>query len=121
MTLGQKVLRFFQTRVVQVAILLISILIVVGIIRSVITITQKRGIVAERKAVLEAEETKHTDLERKLREATSSAFVERVAREKLGLVREGESVVIMNKQGTSSAAPKPQNIFSWKQWWQLFF
>lgn len=122
MTIGQQVLKFFQSRLARITILLVSLLVAVGIIRSVVTIWQKHGIVAERAVVLNAEETKRADLERRLREATGSAFVERVAREKLGLVKEGEQVVIMDKfQGTGSATPTLQDIPSWKQWWQLFF
>lgn len=93
----------------------------IGIIRSVVTITQKRGIVAERKAVLTAEEAKRADLEQQLREATSSAFVERAAREKLGLVREGETVVIMDQTQASGSSDINQSTPSWKQWWGLFF
>jgi cell division protein FtsB len=123
MTVGQKVLRFFQTRVVRAGILLLSLVIAVGIIRSVITIWQKRGIVAQRSAVLEAEEAKHARLEQNLREATSAAFIERVAREKLGLVKEGEQVVIMNRNQNLdlNAQNDIQAQPSWKQWWKLFF
>lgn len=124
MTVGQKVLRFFGTRVVRLVILTASVLIAMGIIRSVITIWQKRGIVAERKAVLEAEERKHTLLQEKLVEATSAAFVERVARDKLGLVKEGEQVVILDKSKLQDVKGRPSETSempSWKQWWRLFF
>jgi cell division protein FtsB len=123
MTVGQKVLRFFETRVVRTGILALSVLIAIGIIRSVITIWQKRGIVTERSAVLKAEEAKHADLEQKLREATSAAFVERVARENLGLVKEGEQVVILDKSKLSNGnnQEKIPEVPSWKLWWKLFF
>lgn len=124
MTLGQKVLLFFQNRVFRAIFLVICLILAVGIIRSVVTIWQKRGIVAERKTVLEAEQAKHALLERQLQEATSTAFIERTAREKLGLVKPGETVVILDtsklqnqdeKTGNSSLTP------SWREWWQLFF
>jgi cell division protein FtsB len=122
MTLGQKVLRFFQSRLARGVILVLSLLAAFGVVRSVVTIWQKRGIVEERVAVLKMEEAKRADLEAKLREATTSAFVERVAREKLGLVREGEKVVIMDRtQSSQSATSKLEHIPTWKQWWQLFF
>lgn len=121
MTIGQQVLLFFRTRVARAVILVVSLLIAIGIIRSVVTIYQKRGIVSERQAVLKAEEAKHAELERRLSEATSSAFVERVAREKLGLVRPGEQVVILDtSQSSTSGTPVPE-LSSWQQWWRLFF
>lgn len=123
MTVGQKILRFFQTRVFRTALLLISLLIIAGVVRSVVTIAQKRGIVEQRKAVLRQEENTRAELERKLKEATSAAFIERVAREKLGLVKEGEVVVILDKSKLQSGpqTTSPVEIPSWKQWWQLFF
>ena len=124
MTVGQKILKFFQTRVVRAVILLASLLIAVGIIRSVVTIWEKRGIVAQRKVVLEAEMAKQRELERKLIEATSAAFIERAAREKLGLVKEGETVVILGTsklQNANETTIKTSELPSWKQWWRLFF
>lgn len=115
-------LKFIQTKLFRVIFLTICVAIGVGILRSVVTIWQKHGIVSERTAVLETEEKRHAQLEASLRQATSAAFVEREARDKLGLVKSGETVVIMNKSGDSSSsgevrAPMPL----WQQWWQLFF
>ncbi len=123
MTVGQKVLLFFQkNRVFRAFFLLLCVMLAIGVVRSVSSLVQKQGIVAERKSVLEAEETKKRELQEKLREATSAGFIERAAREKLGLVREGETIVIMDKsQGASSAGQPSQDVPSWKQWWKLFF
>lgn len=125
MTSGQQVLRFFQTRVVQGGIIVVSLVVAAGVFRSVGTIWEKRGIVAERKAVLKAEQDKQASLERQLREATSAAFIERTAREKLGLVKPEEQVVIMDRTHPPAGGlndPKTiQEFPSWKQWWKLFF
>jgi cell division protein FtsB len=94
----------------------------VGIIRSVITLSQKKGIIAERQQVLSQLQTKNKQLQEELQEATSPAFVEQEARNKLGLVKEGETVVIMNKSNPSADGQKNlQALPSWKQWWSLFF
>lgn len=123
MTPGQKVLRLFQTRPVRTGILVLTLLFTIGIVRSVITIAQKRGIVAERQQVLRQEEAKRNELLERLKEATSASFIERAAREKLGLVKEGETVVILDKTKLlNQDTPVPAGpVSNWKQWWNLFF
>ena len=114
---------FFRTRLFRAVFLLICLIIAVGVIRSVVVVTQKRGIVEERRAVLVREQAKRAGLEAALREATSTAFIERAARDKLGLVKERESVVILDKSnliGGTQGQP-PADIPSWKHWWRLFF
>ena len=72
------------------------------------------------KYIQEVEE-KHAELENRLIEATSAAFIEKIARDKLGLVREGETVVIMDKSpviGNQSSVKEESN---WRKWWGLFF
>ena len=101
---------FFRTRLFRAVFLLICLIIAVGVIRSVVVVTQKRGIVEERRAVLVREQAKRAGLEAALRE-------------KLGLVKERESVVILDKSnliGGTQGQP-PADIPSWKQWWRLFF
>ena len=108
---------------VRAAVLIICIVIAVGVLRSVYALSQKRGIVGERQKALTELVRKNKQLQEDLREATSPAFIERAARDKLGLVREGETVVIMDKTATISAdvQKNPQEVPSWKQWWSLFF
>ncbi len=117
------VFKIARNRFVRGLVLLFFVLVGIGVLRTVYTISQKRGIVAERKAVLEAEEAKNKELTARLQEATSAAFVERVARDKLGLVREGETVIIMDKSQVLNLnnEGKPQDLPSWRQWWELFF
>ena len=123
MTIGQKFLHFLHNRVFRAVFLVFCLILAVGVVRSVITIWQKQAIVGERLSVLRAEEAKNTALMNQLREATSSAFIEKTAREKLGLVKPGETVVIMNKSQNvnSNDQATPQVLPSWKQWWGLFF
>jgi len=124
MTVGQKFLRFLQNRVFRAVVLVLCLILVAGVVRSVVSIYEKRGIVAERQQVLVAEEAKHDALMRQLQEATGSAFIERTAREKLGLVKPGEQVVILDQSklpstDISTGGPPPPP--PWKQWWELFF
>ncbi len=110
-------------KLVRAVILIIFITIGIGIVRSVYTLSQKKGIISERQHVLSGLITQNNQLQQQLREATSSAFIEQAARDKLGLVREGETVVIMDKSQILNPdnEKNPQKVPPWKQWWSLFF
>jgi cell division protein FtsB len=110
----------------RTAILIVCIVMGVGVLRSVYTLSQKNGIVTQRQQVLHSLVVKNQQLQDDLKLATSSAFIEQEARNKLGLVREGETVVIMDKSHPSAGGPddqlkQTQELPSWKQWWRLFF
>ncbi len=117
------VFKIARNRFVRISTLIFLAIVGAGLLRAVYTISQKRGIVAERKTVLEAERVKNQELTARLQEATSAGFVERVARDKLGLVRSGETVIIMDRTQNprTNDQKKPQDLPSWKQWWKLFF
>lgn len=117
------IVRLIRSRLVRVVVLVICITIGVGIVRSVYTLSQKKGIMVERKAVLADLMAKNRQLQQELKEATGPAFIERAARDKLGLVREGETVVIMDKSKIldPNNQKNPLELPSWKQWWSLFF
>lgn len=110
-------------KLVRVAALFICIVVGVGIVRSVYTLSQKRGIITERQQVLAELTAKNRQLQEELKEATSPSFIEQAARDKLGLVREGETVIIMDKTrvANSNDTENPLELPSWKQWWRLFF
>ncbi len=120
--MGSPIVRLVTSRVVRVTALVVCIAIGIGIVRSVYTLSQKKGIIAERQKVLIDLTTKNKLLQEDLRQATSAAFVELAARDKLGLVREGETVVIMDKSRLETTTRgNLLELPSWKQWWQLFF
>jgi cell division protein DivIC len=110
-------------KLVRAIILVILVTMGIGIIRSVYTLSQKKGIIAERQSVLRGLITQNSQLQEQLREATSSAFIEQAARDKLGLVRTGETVVIMDKSQLVNPDNQKnlQELPPWKQWWSLFF
>ena len=65
---------------------------------------------------------KNEELKVKLQEAQSREFIEKIARDKLGLAKEGETVVILppsEPEVTKSAEEKI--IPNWQKWWKLFF
>ena len=101
----------------------VSLIASIGLIRSIVDHWQKQGIIAERREALMQEEERNRELITKLEEATSAAFIEKEAREKLGLVKEGDTIVLMpnDKLQMTNESNTQENLPNWKKWWRLFF
>jgi cell division protein FtsB len=104
-------------------IIIVSSLVCFGLIRSIVGNIRRNDLVSERQAVLEREKERNMLLQEKLREATSASFLEKQAREKLGLVREGETIVLVGKPRAeeSQSQGSSESLSLWKRWWRLFF
>lgn len=112
-----------RVRILNLGVTLISIILIVTLSYSAITLQSRKGILFEREQELGKVQKEHEDLTRKLAQASTPEFVERAAREKLGLLKEGEQVIIMPKPqaADTTANPPESNLPKWKQWWELFF
>lgn len=60
-------------------------------------------------------------LSQKLYFAKTDMFVEDEARQKLGLVRSGEQIVVDQKIGPVRFKDEPRTLPVWQKWWNLFF
>lgn len=107
-------------RFVRPIIWLVSLLLVVSLTRSVASLLEKRNIVRVQEEQLQRLEAENKQLQDALTQAETPEFVERVAREKLGLVKDGETIVILPQQQVS-VTQTSEKIPNWKQWWGLFF
>ena len=68
-----------------------------------------------------AAEVENKQLQQKLEEVKSDDFVEREAREKLGLGKPGETVVIVPTPGrVQDSGFKIQDEPNWRKWWRLY-
>ncbi len=122
-------MRFFHHRFFRIGILLLGIFAFTGMVRSLYGQWHRRDIVEERRQAVAKLEVENKRLVDRLTEATGSAFVEKQARNKLGLVRQGEVVVLMEKpEGVFEPLATPGAILeanppesNWKLWWKLFF
>ncbi len=110
-------------RFTKLVILVVSMLLMVELVRSSWRLWKKQDIVAERQGELAEVEAENRELTRQLEEAKTEGFVERVAREKLGLVKEGETIVVMPnaKFQMPNEEEKGAELPNWKRWWGLFF
>ncbi len=115
----------FRHPLFRIALVVVSVVAIVNFSRSILSIWQKRGIVGDRRLVLEAEGKRSEELKRELSRVQSPEYVEREAREKLGMMREGETVVLIRPINQSdqlkTTEKKEESLPKWKQWWRLFF
>lgn len=106
-------------------ILAICLFLSFGLLRTIIEGVQKNGIVSERKRQLAEVQAENQRLKQEIAFADSPEFLERVARDKLGLAKEGETVVLMSSPAAVRAlrpATEPEaDAPSWRLWWKLFF
>lgn len=118
------VLALFKNRWVRLAVRVGGIVLLIALAQSVLSLWNKKDIVAERQQVLRQLEQENQKLKDKLAESQTPGFIERVARETLGLVKEGETMVIIRpitQSDQSDQLKTEENIPNWKKWWGLFF
>lgn len=100
----------------------VSIFVSVGLVQSIIGHWEKRTIITDRQEAFRLEQARNQELTRKLEEATGSAFIEKEAREKLGLVKPGDTIVLLDASREAVLVDSvDMSLPTWKKWWKLFF
>lgn len=115
----------FKRPLVRLLIVGVSLLAVVSLSRSVYSLWRKRDYVRQRAEALTKEQAENARIKKEIEEAQKPEFIEKEAREKLGMTKEGEAIVILPK----SQIPNPNDqekqkelsIPNWKKWRRLFF
>lgn len=108
---------------------LASILLIVNSTKRLLvfkTTSERVGEAEERLLRLRGE---NEDLKSELEYKKGQEFSEKEIRDKLGLAKPGEAVVVLPKKndesldklGTSSTNDERQNDPNWQKWWRLFF
>lgn len=106
---------------IKATLWLFSLIILIGLARSIIALVSRIDIVEERRGVLQKEEQRYSALQASLKEATSPAYIEKQAREKLGLVKEGDTVILLSTPAVQKKSGTAEHQSNWEQWWNLFF
>lgn len=107
----------------RLGITILSVIVSVSVVRSIWEHRGKGAFVGSRQEVLVKEQARNAALQEKLLEATSPAFIEKQAREKLGLARPEDTIVLMvAPEGSGSAAIDDSfGLSNLQRWWKLFF
>lgn len=113
-------------RIVRLVIISVSAILIVTLSRSIWDLWRRRDILGERQSALKRLEAENNRLKGELSYSESPFFVEQEARNRLGLGREGETVVILPKSqilspNDQTRGEKEENLPNWKRWWRLFF
>lgn len=115
-------------------IVLVSIFMIVSLSKSVVDLWERRNILEAEEKRLTQLEKKNDELEQKLRMVQTPAFVEKEARERLGMAKEGETVILMGDISREESIINTPRVLTkgsnddilgqqpyWKQWWHMFF
>lgn len=112
-------------RIIRLVIIGVSAILVVNLSRSIWDLWRRRDIVAERQEVLHRLEKENKRLKDELIYSESPLFIEQEARNRLGLGKEGEEVVLLPKSQipnpNNQTKEKEENLPNWKRWWRMFF
>lgn len=103
--------------------IIIFIVLTFNLISSWWRLYQKGDVIKEAEMKLELSREKQEELKRSLAKTKSSEFIEKQAREKLNLSREGEVVLLLPPiTPIIEVSPTPQeNLPNWKKWVRLFW
>lgn len=121
-------MKFVKSRLFRLIVTILSFSLVVSLSRSILSIWKKRDIVHERERALVKVQEENSRLQQTLQDVQRQEYIERVARDKLGLIREGEAVILMindtstNLQMTNEETQNQDvNLPNWEKWWRLFY
>lgn len=112
---------FFRSSLFRLLVLAISLGLCVSAARTIVGLWQRRDLITNRQKDLSRIASENATLRRQLEETRTEQYVERVARDKLGLVRDGETIILLPDAETKgreddSLVPTESN---WRQWLRL--
>lgn len=108
-------------------LLVLALLLVISLVRNIAKTMEIKKRIAKERATLAQLISQKEELTRKLAESQSQEFLEEQLRNKLGLSKEGEIVVVLPDAETlkqiAPAVPEEKEVLpppTWKKWLKLF-
>ncbi|OGM15733.1 hypothetical protein A2V56_02235 [Candidatus Woesebacteria bacterium RBG_19FT_COMBO_42_9] len=108
--------------------IILVVILTISLIRNIIKISQAGKRIDEARVKVRELKEENLKLENRLDEVQSEAYIEKELRDKLGLAKEGETILVLPDEQTLRAlAPRSQEEqevlpdASWKKWMKLFF
>ena len=109
-------------KIARIIIAVISLGLAVSAGRTIAELWQQKGRVGDRERELNRILTENKRLESQLADMKDPSYVERVARDQLGMVKEGEAIVMLPQGGSSAGISGGERTLPvWQQWLRLFF
>lgn len=109
-----------KNRLIRIGAFVLGVFLVVSLTRSLIDLWQKGGLLDKEEERFAKIRLENEELNNEFTKLQTPEYIERQAREKLGLAREGEAVVIVppvEEKETPKEIAKPV----WQQWVSLLF
>lgn len=110
-----------KNKLINLIILVLGLFLIVNITRSIWEFLRAGDKIKETEEQVAQLRFKNDELKKKLSEVQSPVYLEKIAREKLGLAKEGEIVVILPPNPSASPSADGENLPNWQKWWNLFF
>lgn len=108
-------------KILYIIVVVVCLLIINGLIRSIYDLWKKQDLVVSAKDELNKEKQKNQELKAQLVYVQSDEFIEEEARNKLFMVKPGESDVIVPEELLQKKEEKKVVIVpNWQQWVNLF-
>lgn len=111
-------------RIIFFAIILILFFVILQLISSIYTLWHKQDVLTNAQKQLQQEKQENTKLKQQLVQVNSPEFVEKEARDKLLMVKPGESEVLIDQnllKASESASRNEEEKTYWQQWFEIFF
>lgn len=114
-----------RKKLISGLIIFISLYLIVSLSREILELIRKEEVIEKEQLKLEELKVENQILSEKLEYFQSEEFVEKEAREKLGLAKEGETIVILpegfeNIMESNQPEEKIAETPNWQQWLKLF-
>jgi cell division protein FtsB len=106
-------------RLVFLFTIVILLLIIKNIVGSIFSLSDKTRIVYDLEQELARQKEQNSFLKARLSYVKSSEFVEKQARDKLGMTKPGELLVIGTVQKSKEQKTPPKPLPNWKKWAEL--
>jgi cell division protein FtsB/cell division protein DivIC len=112
-----------ENRLFRFLILIVSFGLCLSAGGTILDLWHRRDVVSLRQKDLDRISQENASLQKQLSDSQQQGYVERVARDKLGLVKDGEAIVLLEPSTGDevNANGEKGTIVSWQQWWRLFF
>lgn len=108
-------------KLIIISVLIITVIIIKNLYVSIKNLSNNSRIVDNLQKQLEAQKKENNFLQQKLSYVKSNEFVEKEARDKLGLVKNNEYIVIAPEQDAKKEEVEKTEDPNWKKWLKLFF
>lgn len=115
-----------KSKIINLIIIIAGVFVIVNLTRSINELLHAGDRIKEIEYQVNQLKQRNNQLKKQLAEVQSPQYLEKIARDKLGLAKEGETVVILPQNSSiesrqTSSAEVEKNLPNWQKWRRLFF